>query len=435
MKKVLFIIYQLFCIYSLFSLDFKDIIELAYENNQDLALAKVEYEKALLGTKTKNGVYSSGLSAKVSLPSQENNNLFVDDKNIVTSITYSKNLPGNLGLDITANYSVNYSALNFTIYQSLKPFWIKGKIKDPNICSLQLQKEYYWYELNYQKKTIIENIIQLISKIIIYNNECKMLNNDISLLQMKINAQEKLCKAGNSNKSQITELESEKWSKQQNLINYEIQIENYLLDLKTLCGAQFDLDDLENIIDLNNTDILADFIELEIDPIEKKLQLKNELLNQNYILQNQKSSPVLSFSFQPVWKPELKEGMYNWTSSIGIDFSPLIESANKKESKLYEIEYKQSIEELALYQKKKEFLIEQCDNALNYYNKILENSKELYKKTLEELEDYKLMHSTGSISELDYESVKQRVNNIQITIRNLQLNIWVYNIQKDLLWS
>ena len=83
MKKVLFIIYQLFCIYSLFSLDFKDIIELAYENNQDLALAKVEYEKALLGTKTKNGVYSSGLSAKVSLPSQENNNLFVYHQTII----------------------------------------------------------------------------------------------------------------------------------------------------------------------------------------------------------------------------------------------------------------------------------------------------------------------------------------------------------------
>ena len=222
MKKVVFLIYQLFFIFSLYSLEFRDIIELAYENNQDLILAKVEYEKALLGTKTKNGVYSSGLSAKVSLPSQENNNFIVDDKNIVTSITYSKKLPGNLGVGLSADYSVNYTSLNFTIYQSLKPFWIKGKIKDPNTYSLQLQKDYYWYELNYQKKTIIENIIQLISKILIYDNECKMLNNDISLLQMKINAQEKLCTTGNSNQSQITELESEKWSKQQNLINYEI---------------------------------------------------------------------------------------------------------------------------------------------------------------------------------------------------------------------
>lgn len=325
--KKSFCIFFVCCIFcKAFSLSFDELIELTLQNNTDILSAQNSYDSACLSLKTLSGAYTPqvSLSSSASLPDEYKWDTTPDY--FSSSITYSQPLPGGTTLGFTGSFSFNSAdileeryisqnpSISFSLTQSLFPFWAQGKIKNPAKLSAKQQKDYYYNQLLYTKKTVLQNLLQNYIYAAVYKKQIQIYENSIYLLDKQIEISNQLLKTGAVNQTRITELQSSKWSYQQDLMSAKSSYISYIQNLKTICGAEFENDtiSLENktLPDLDDCIkgilLITDNI---VDPLEESYKLKIELIKTNHTLEKQSSAPTVSLSVQPSWSFAQKNRM------------------------------------------------------------------------------------------------------------------------------
>lgn len=459
--KKSFCFFLICCIFvKSFSLSFDELIELTLQNNTDIFSAQNSYDSACLSQKTLNGAYAPqvSLSSSATLPDEYKWNSTPDY--FSSSITYSQPLPGGTTLGFTGSFSFNSSdileeryisqnpSLSFSLTQSLFPFWVQGKIKNPAKLSAKQQKDYYYNQLLYTKKTVLQNLIQNYIYAAVYQKQIQIYQNSIYLLDKQIETSNQLRKTGAVNQARITELESSKWSYQQDLMSAKSSYISYIQNLKTICGTAFDNDSfsLENKTLPERDDfykrifLITDNIG---DPLEESYKLKIELLKTNHILEKQSSAPTLSLSVQPSWsldpkkQEEWKEAWKDlsspssWSATIGVNLSPLLSALVGKKEHQFKINYQATENSFKAYITQKTFVLQQYKTILDNYKKQFEDILKLYDTGSAELKDLESQFSAGAISELDFDSVKVRVENCGINMEIIEMYVWLYEV----LWN
>lgn len=438
----------------LFSLSLSDLIDLTLQNNIDIITSQSDYESALLSAKTLGGNFSPGISISSTSSISNDYEWNLTPDYFSSNITYSQTIVGGTQFSITGTYSLNSTIyneeryisqspkINFTLTQSLLPFWIQGKISDPTILGNKQQVDYYHYQNIYAKKTVLQNLIQNYAYFLIYENEIQIYENSISLVEEQIAAVNELQSSGNTNQAKITELENTKWTYKENLMSAQANYYSYLQTLKSICGINIDIieDSLEfEQTDENLTDLIKVSLEHVSDPMDLIYQLKLQMLETKHVLQKQSSAPTLSLTVQPSWTLEnVKNNNWqdawekgektSWTATVSMDFSSFFKSTISKDKKHYEMDYQQAKKSYKNYLLQKKFVKEQYENLYRNYSNQLESIERLLTKEKLELNDYNKLYNEGTISKLDYDSVKIKVENGKLSRNCVEIYKWLYEV-------
>ncbi len=496
LKKLNLSIIFLFILSDLSSFSLSDLITSALQNNSDIASAQSNYESAILSSKTLDGTFAPGISFSSSTNLSKDYDWNTSPDYFSTYVTYSQPLPGGTTISATGTYSftstTTFSAttatttdagnltaqryisqnpnVSFTLSQSLLPFWAQGTIKDPTILGAKQQAEYYRLQVLATKKSVLQNLLQNYAYAQIYKKQIQLYQNSISLIEKQIAALRELKTSGSTNQAKITELESTKWSYQEDLMSVQASFYSYLQNLKNICACEIAENDLfdDDFTDFPpSEEIFTAFSDISAnpktsdptapatstnnsipaDPMEKIYQLKLQMLKTNRILEKQKSAPTLSLSLQPAWSFEKTKADNwqaawknaweagenpTWTASLGLNLSPLLSSTVSQSKKQYEISYAQAEKSYENYLLQKHYVQEQYQTLVLNYSQQLENVANLYEEGKRELEDYKTQYEAGAISRLDFDSVKLRVENCGLSKNCVEIYKWLYTILKKM---
>ncbi len=437
----------------------------ALENNSDIQTAENTYKNAEISRKNAGGAFIPTVSFATStiLPNEDKWDICAD--NFSSSITYNQPLLGGTVIGITGAYSFTASDVNderlilqnprisFSVSQSLFPFWTQGKLLDPTILSQKKQSEYYYNQLIYTKRNIINNIVQNFISAYIDNKKIQIYKNHISFVQNQIDAFLQMKNQGESNNSQIYELQNKKWSYQQDLISIQQSRQNSINSIENLCGYKFFTNFYkEDFFDINFDDLepnnFCNFINNlcngSFDPCEKALNAKIETLEAKCTQEKQASAPVMNFSIQPSWTLDTKkvsewnkawdsntEGSKpaNWTIGFGIDFSPLLSAGINKNVKRTLIELNQAYQNYDSYLRQKEFIHNQYTQMLEFYLEQKNSAKEILNNSTEQFFDISLQYKNGEISYQDYFSAQIQMQNNSLFYECAKALVWMYSFE------
>ena len=142
-----------------------ELAEIALNNNSDILSAINSYQTSILSSKSMEGTFSPQLSFSSSSQISKDYTWKNCPDYLSSSISYVQTLPGGSSISISGGASVNAETIYEELYlnqkpnvsislqQSLMPFWIQGKSKDPNIENFYQQEQYYYHELLNTKKS------------------------------------------------------------------------------------------------------------------------------------------------------------------------------------------------------------------------------------------------------------------------------------------
>ena len=433
--------------YNFFPFSFSDLVEAALQNNSDIASAKSDYDSALLSSKTYDSSFAPGLSFSSSSTISKDYDWNTNPDYFSTYVTYTQPLPGGTTLSATGTYSFTSASagddqyisqipkVSFTLSQSLLPFWTQGTIKDPTVLSARQQAEYYRLQLLYTKKSVLQNLIQNYAYALIDKNKIQIYRNSVCLAEEQIEALKKLKSSGSTSQAKITELESSKWGYEEDLMSVQASYCSYLQNLKSMCGCE--IDDIENTLTESEEIIFNET--LSSDPIDSIYQLKLQMLKTSRVLQKQNSAPTLTLTLQPSWtletvkNTEWKNAWNNgenpsWSATISINLSPLLNAAVSRNEEKYEISYEKAEKSYDNYLRQKQYVQEQYQSLIQNYSMQLENVTKLYEEGKSELEDYGIQYEAGAISRLDFDSVKIRVENCELSKNCVEIYKWLYGV-------
>ena len=433
--------------YNFFPFSFSDLVEAALQNNSDIASAKSDYDSALLSSKTYDSSFAPGLSFSSSSTISKDYDWNTNPDYFSTYVTYTQPLPGGTTLSATGTYSFTSASagddqyisqipkVSFTLSQSLLPFWTQGTIKDPTVLSARQQAEYYRLQLLYTKKSVLQNLIQNYAYALIDKNKIQIYRNSVCLAEEQIEALKKLKSSGSTSQAKITELESSKWGYEEDLMSVQASYCSYLQNLKSMCGCE--IDDIENTLTESEEIIFNET--LSSDPIDSIYQLKLQMLKTSRVLQKQNSAPTLTLTLQPSWtletvkNTEWKNAWNNgenpsWSATISINLSPLLNAAVSRNEEKYEISYEKAEKSYDNYLRQKQYVQEQYQSLIQNYSMQLENVTKLYEEGKAELEDYGIQYEAGAISRLDFDSVKIRVENCELSKNCVEIYKWLYGV-------
>lgn len=455
-KKVCFF-GMFFCIVKGFSLSLNELTEITLQNNSDIIAAQNSYDCAILSLKTLNGTYAPQISFSSSSTLPNKYKWDTTPDYFSSSVIYSQPLPGGTSIEITGGtsftsknileerYISQNPNISFSLSQSLLPFWIQGKLKNPEKLSASQQKEYCYYQLLYTKKTVLQNLVQNYIYTLIYEKQIQSYENSILLIDKQIEVVKELMNLGATSQAKITELQNSKWNYQQDLLSVQASFLGYIQNLKTICGSNFDESFLLNeYINLSSTD---DFITKLIgitdnisDPLEKSYQLKIDILKTKRILEKQNSAPILSISVQPTWNLEQKKqndwkdawqdlnSPTSWSTTVNVNLSPLISATATKSKKQFNLDYESAENSYNAYLIQKNFVLQQYQTILKQYKLQSKKISNLYKTGMNELQDLQTQYKEGAISMLDYDSVKVQIENCKLNMEIIELYIWLYEV-------
>ncbi len=450
-KKVMFLIMLLGIIDFIFPLSFEELLEMTLESNEEIKKSLSDYENSLVTLETKDGLYAPTIIVSSSLTIPKDYEWNSNPDNFSSTLTYTQPFPGGTALSIETDYSFEIinglgnkimkqnPNLTLSISQSLFPFWMQRKKKEPIKFSLEKQKEYYYNELLYIKKTVVQNLFQHYINAFIARNEMFINQNNIELYDEQIEALELLKASGNVTQSRILEIENQRWTSQQALMTAQSNYVNYISQLKNIAGTDFDEQNLTFSIDEGVELLFSEYIK-DKDPIELNNKIKIEMIENSRVLEKQSSAPVLNFSLQPKWSlgitsPDGWQDAWSdfcnpvaWKASLSVNLSPMISGIAKQNKKKYEINHKQAEENDAAYIKQKRIHMEQCENILRHFLIEKNTIEQLYSYACDELEGYKSQYEANAISKLDLDTVMVRVENCRLSKEIIELNISLYNI-------
>ena len=434
-----------------------ELAEIALNNNSEILSAINSYQTSILSSKSMDGTFSPQLSFSSSSQISKDYTWKNCPDYLSSSISYVQTLPGGSSISISGGASVNAETIYEELYlnqkpnvsislqQSLMPFWIQGKSKDPNIENFYQQEQYYYHELLNTKKSTLLNVAQNFVYILIYKKQIQISQNLLKLLDEQIAATKQLKLSGASSQSKITELLNSKWTSQQDLLSVQTNLESTLQNLKILCNHDIDISDITYHDSFSQfTDefcnLIQEVTERISDPIEKNFQLQIEMLNNKKIINKQKYAPEISISAQPSWSMGIKKENEwknawkemsepsNWSFSVGINLSPFISASRKQNIKHYELDYESIRNSYNNYILKKEMSKKQYKKLFELYTKQLEEIKKIYENQQIELLDVQEQYELGVISKLDYDSLRIQIENCNLNLQINELYVCLYEL-------
>ncbi len=434
-----------------FSISLEDLTGMMLESNMDIKSARAVYEKEVLSAKYLNGEYTPkvSLSSSTTIPDEYD---FEDLPDYFSSsVMYSQPFPGGTSVSLEAGIGFNSAKvedivllrqqpnLSFRLSQSLMPFWLQGRIKDPVNLTAKQKEEYNYYQLLYTKKNIWISLLQYYVYALTSRSEIEINRNTIGLYETKINTIIELKKQGKASQSDVLELENSKWAAEQNLISAQSNYLTNIQNIKNICGQNFDDFLLEMPKNSNELDsVIEKIIDSEKDPLEQSYRIKLEILKSSRVIEKQSTAPMLSVSVQPGlvlnttmkddWQDawENMDSPANWTVGIGIDFSAMLSGMANQNKKKYQINYNEAKESYNLYLQQRKFVEQQYEALLQQYIQQKEIVDSLYESGLQELKDYELQFERGEISKIDYESAYVRVENCRLKREQIFLYVCLY---------
>lgn len=452
-KKIICIFVLIVFSNTIFSQTISDLAEYALQNNPNILSAQNDYNLANISSKTLNGTYTPQVSFSSSFTLPEEYHWPNSPDYMLSSITYTQPLPGGTSINLTGESSftaVNISQerylqqtpnISFSILQSLLPYWIQGKIENPEKLSVNQYKDYYYYQLLYIKKSVLQELLQNYIYALISKTQIQIYQNSISLIDEQIEIYEDLLSSGAINQLNITELQSSKWNYQQDLISTQANFAGYIQNIKTICGTDFEEaifsnDFFEDLLSTDFSKVILSSTDNIVDPLEKTYKLKIELLKTEHILEKQSAAPTVSLSVQPSWSFVTKKqndwkglnSPSSWSANIGINLSPLISTTVNQSNKQYELNYETAENSYNAYLKQKKFVLQQYQTILEQYSFQLQEILNLYNTEKSELKDLESQFQNGAISKFDFDSVNVRVENYRLNMQITQLYVWMYKI-------
>lgn len=450
-KKLLFFLLLCFVPTQLLSITLQELITISFEKNSEIISVKKDYETAQISKKTVNGSYVPEINISSSTTIPKNYNCELPDS-FLYGLTYTQPLPGGASISFETSYFCDLfdiqneifitqkQDLSLSLSQSLLPYWIQGQIKDPLQLSFEQQSEESYWQLMYTSKKVLQNLFQNYIYALLAQNELKIHTNTIMFYEEQIESLKQLKTAGNINQSRILEIENLKWTTQQSLIAVQTKYVEYIQNIKLLCNQDLLDNEIAPFTKETFESVLSNYMNPYIieDPIEKIYQLKLDILKSQRIIERQASAIFLNITVQPEWNLETEKQKDwkkawknlnkpdNWNVNIGINLSPALAAIAKQNQKAYNIAYEAAKESYDSYLKQKAFVKQQYESLLEQYNNQQIIVSSLCESGINELNDYKVLFESQSISKLDYDTVKVRIENSFLTKENIELNILLY---------
>ncbi len=456
MKKIFLYIFIYFICVKIFAIDFsiEQLFLLAEKNNSDIIMAELNYKNAELSREGLNASYVPSFEMESSTTNTDKYKWNKIPDSFNSSISVNQQLPGGTSLGVTGSYSFISTDINqerfvsqkpsviFSLTQSLYPFWIQGYIKDPLKLSLEQQKKFYFNQLIYAKKQILQNIVQNFYLSLIYQRQIESYSDSILFIEEQIANLEQLQKNGSINSNQILELETLKITYQQDKIETESNLYSCIQFLENICCTKIDV---ENLIINHPKNIFSDkeFLEsnplIKYDPYQQSLLLKIDMIKSSVILEKQSSAPVLSVFFSPNWQLEpvksfnLKKGWVssesNWTAGISVDLSPWFAYLERNEAKKNGNELFSAQKNYNAYLNQKEAIKNYYSNLVDIYSKQKYDAEKICIEIKNKVDAVKKQLDLGSISILDYKNV---YNQYQKTLSMLYCTEKYFELYKSM---
>ena len=447
MKKVLTSFLLVFISLNVFAVSLKELLEKALTDNIDIQTQRNVYQNSLLSKEGTDGIYAPSLSVSGNVTMPDSYNFSSLPPSITAQLSYGQKITSGTSLQIDTAYqrtgpTYTYSdtikhdvSVSLSLSQNLNPYWAqKGNMGNPDKVAkfYDSEKNYYVY-LN-TIKTVFTNIIQNYIRFIESQKQIKICNNNLSVIDKRISAFNALFQNGEINKSEITNLQNERFNLEQELYSYSLNSLSALQTLSSLCSAPLQPKDIsysefnEEVDDiyLYVSEVLDNNMTPELDSI--KAQIKSA--ENSLVLIREQGSPVLNIGIKPSWTitSYSEANQYNTTVSVSTDLSPLFLSlSDRQEQKVSE-----NIESM-----KQLLFLNEANNKAEKANteRILllykEQQKELEKLLSEDeknLTSYRTEYIRGEVSLLDYEIQKYRVENHKHLLGCINLNIWLYEL-------
>ncbi len=442
-----------------FCISLSELIEISMQNNPDIISAKINYDSAILSAKTLDGIFAPGITFSSSATLPKNYEWNTNPDYFSGNVNFSQPLPGGTSLSLSGSYSLNSpsamsnmserfvyhtQSINFTISQSLMPFWAQGKNQDPTILSAKQHSEYYKLQLLYTQKNILQNLVQNYAFLQIYENQIKIYKNMIELYNEQIKALEELKNDGCTNQAKITELENSKWNYEEDLISIQSNYLSCTQNLKNICAFDFEN---ENDNDFYTEEISSEnyFQHLDAlectatDPLEEIYKLQIEMLQNSRTKEKQTSAPTLNFSLQSGW---ISDSVINsqwtnawgsensktptWSAGISVNLSPLINSVAAQNKQKYKKNLETAKNSYISYLQKKDFSQKNYAILIKNYSEQLNTVSKLYETSKNHLEDFEIQFKAGAISKLEYISAKARSENLMLNKKCTEIYKWMY---------
>lgn len=165
--------------------------------------------------------------------------------------------------------------------------------------------------------------------------------------------------------------------------------------------------------------------------LEYTYQVECEIIKSNFQLEKQSLAPVIEFILQPTWFFEnnsLKRDSNTWTSTLKLNMSSFLSQKQKK----YEDEYNLNLQNLKnkynILISEQNLLQHQYESLLQQYKLQLENINLLIYEKETEVYDLEIEYKKGLISEYDTYVAKMYLRNLELTKKNIELYIQLYEI-------
>lgn len=442
--------------YNLFAdIGFEDLVKSTVIQNQDIRSSKADFQKYSLAYKTLDGFYSPEISLSSAITTSDIYNFSELPDVLKSNITYTQPIPGGASFSISTNYdflSYNYQEerfieqnpyLSITFNQSLMPYWVQGESKD---CIKQYgnqEKEISYNQFLYSKNNALLNLLKYYIYALISLNDIKMYQNTVSLYELQIDAYSKLKTSGSINQTTILEIHNSKWNAQQNLITAQTSYSEYIRNLKSISGQDFDETNLEHTLPSDIDKILSEYIE-NYDPLEKSYKIKMDNIRTSRVLNKQTNAPMLSFSFQPSWilesvkKTEWKEAWKGndntktWSANIALNLTPLISDISRKNKEKSKLDYEEAKDTYNSYIREKKTILQQYETLLAHYSELSKSINFLYESDEKKLQEFRSQLEIGAISPIDFEIISTRVENLQLSKKSVDLYIELYSLLRKL---
>ncbi len=390
-----------FVSFCLHAVSFDEILNLINSNYYEINNRLLDYEQSI---KKKNDKYAPSVSVG-------GGTSFEND--ISSSLSYTQPLPGGSAVTLSAQYSqkklsegsgesdIRNTAFSVSFLQSLYPYWLQGRLADPFIENVKHESEISFYQYEASKKEVIKKAVELYYASLIYENEIQIFEREIDFIDSKISASYEMLKKGSANQITLNNLEDNKWTYIQSLMEAKKNYSQSMNMLELMCNIKF-----ETGIEYTSPQDIIALIEMavdtETDGTEKIYQLQMRRLENEKILLRQTAAPAVNVSY--------KSGYSNITQdisrsfSMGIDFSSFLQNKFSDSISAVEAEIQKTDNLYRNYLASKYAEQDAFLFLVQEYEKEKESIHALYEKYENIYGDMKMQFEGGAISELDLKS-------------------------------
>jgi outer membrane protein TolC len=351
-----------------------------------------------------------------------------------TSISYEMN---RYILDSLEELSVDNSGYNqnpvlsLSINQSLLPYYLQGKAKNPFLLS-------YDNQFKSAQNSILTVMAGIKTNITDYFIQLRKLLRNQIILTNQIEMQTILCDAAfiKLEQGSITQLdywnyESSLNEYQNNLCEVTLQIDNIKRELELLCGNI-------NYAEINNELPASSIRLLEKDYTLETFEIQKDELDNNLIISRQNNAPSLSitgsysYDLDAVKLEKTKEawsssGEKKWTVSVGFSISPKNVNQINKEKAAYRNNIQSLEEQKTIYLENKTEEISTYKKLITYYTDVQSQKKKNVEKQNAYYEAMQDKYNRGLCSELDLLQAKLIYDNSKFDLENINDSLWYYN--------